>query len=514
MQARSVHRHEVLRFAGLLVMVTVPAIACANPTGPEVVQGTATFNTTGSTLTVTPSPNAIIQWRSFNVAPGETVRFVQPSGSSVINRIPGSSPSVAGQIESNGTVLFLNGSTLSGGDSSRDLAGIVDSSGRLQAIPASRRAAPRDDGPRRAVTLSGNRVFVIGADNVRRGSGRILLDPGRGAELGDVGIPYVRVYVESPAAKAVDLDSLVSRRPALGMFNALFAGRESARSEAGVTEFAAAPAAVEERPVIAYRAPVEDRAHVTVPGSHAPVEERPVLAFRAPAEERIPVWFYAPVEDRSLFAMPLVPAGVEERRVIAFNAPVEDRHVVAFNAPIEDRRVVAFNAPIEDRRVLAFNAPVEDRRIFFIPAVLAPVESRAVLAFNAPDEDRAVRILMIPPAPVEDRQVLALKEAPESAGTPAPAAVEERKIVAAAPTRPVAGAGDLVVLARPVPAKQVANTEQGAGEAAIRVAVAPSVVLPLAMVSAGSGEPVVRLPAVQRRLPRIMVDHRGAIFHL
>lgn len=181
MQAQSGVRQEILRFACVLGMFAAPVISYGNPTGPEVIQGTATFNTTGNTLTVTPSGNAIIQWRNFSVAPGETVRFIQPSASSVVNRIPGSSPSVAGQVESNGTVLFLNGSTLSGRDSSRDLAGIVDSSGRLQSLPASRRAAPRDDGSRRAITLSGKRVFVIGAENVRRGPGRILLEPGRGA---------------------------------------------------------------------------------------------------------------------------------------------------------------------------------------------------------------------------------------------------------------------------------------------------------------------------------------------
>ena len=307
-------------------------------------------------------------------------------------------------------------------------------------------------------------MFVIGAQNVRRGPGRILLEPGRGAELGDVGIPYVRVYVEPPAAKAVDLDALVSRRPALGMFNALFAGRESVRGEIGVTDMAASQAEAEERAVIAFRAPVEDRAGVPVPIVHAPVEELPVLAFRAPAEERMPAWFSAPVEERSFLAMPLVPAAVGDRRVIVFNAPVEDRGIV------------------------------------FFPALLAPVEYRAVFAFNAPVEDRAVRMLEIPTAPVEDRQILALKEVPEAA--------------AAARANTIETTGELVVLARPVLASQATNPEGRPGDAPIRVAIAPSVVLPLAMVSAGSGAPVVKLPAVQRRLPRIMVDHRGAVFHL
>ncbi len=268
------------------------------------------------------------------------------------------------------------------------------------------------------------------------------------------------MYVEPPVANAVDLDSLVSRRPALGMFNALFAGQESARSEAGVTELVALPVApdeVEERVVIAFRAPVEDRAGVPVPIFHAPVEDRPVLAFRAPAEERMPAWFSAPVEDRSFLEMPLVPAVVEVRGIV------------------------------------------------LSPAFLAPVESRAVLAFNAPVEDRTVRMLEMLTDPVEDRQVLALKEVPEAANASA---------VAAARANTIETTGELVVLARPVLASQATNQEGRPGDAPIRVAIAPSVVLPLAIVSAGSGAQVVKLPAVQRRLPRIMVDHRGAVFHL
>lgn len=477
MQSHSEGLRQILRMACAAGAFAAPAVSLGNPTGPELVQGTATFVTTGNTLTVTPSANAIIQWRSFSVAPGETVRFVQQPGSSVVNRVPGVVPSIAGQIESNGTVLFLNGSGLSGDGAIRDIAGIVDSSGRLKPAPASRRAAPRDDGPSRAVTLSGNRVFVIGSENVRRGRGRILLEPGRGAELGDVGIPYVRVYVEPPASTAVDLDSLVSRRPALGMFNALFAGRDLVRSESGMTEIATVPAAVEERLVIAFRAPVEDRAGVPVPAFSAPVEERPILAFRAPAEERVPAWISAPVEERSFVAMPLLPATVEERQVIVFSAPVESREVL------------------------------------HSPLIAAPVESRTVMAFNAPVEDRSVRLLVIQAAPVEERAVPAVKEMPESAVVTVLAAAEERRVPVATRGKPAESTRDLVLLARPVPAGQ-ASVGPAEDAPPIRVAFAPSAVLPVAATPAPSSELVVRLPAVQRRLPRIMVDHRGAVFHL
>lgn len=478
-----------VRLSAVLGLLALSLAANGNPTGPEVVQGTASFNSAGGTLTVTPSSNAIIQWRAFNVAPGETVRFVQPSaGSSVINRISGANYSVAGSIESNGKVLFLNDTTISGPGGTLDLAGVVDSSGRLRPIPASRRPAPRDDGPQRAVTLTGDRVFVIGADSLRRGAGRTLLVPGRGAELGDVRIPYVRVYVAAPANAPVDLDSLVTRRPALGMFNALFSPAPSARGETGATAIAASPVQVEERRVLAFSAPVEDRTVRT---------------------------FFAPVEDRIAVALPLTVAMVEDRMVIAFSAPIEDRAVMLFSAPVVERSLLAtalVPARVEDRVVLAFNAPVEDRAVMELTRMPAPVEDRPVLAFNAPIEERAVRAFPVVPAPVVERRVLAFRSPVEEREVaPFSAPAEERVIVARSRATQEDRHVSLVALARPAPTVSVSLPEA----APIRVASAPSINLPpTATISSSGSASVVRLPSVQRRLPKIMVDHRGAIFHL
>ncbi len=488
------HLHSVsIRTAAIAGMLALSVAAHGNPTGPEVVQGSATFNSAGGTLMVTPSGNAVIQWRNFNVAPGEAVRFVQPStASSVINRITGGGYSVVGSVESNGRILFLNDTTVSGSGVNLDLAGVVDSSGRLQPIPASRRPAPRDDGPQRAIMLTGDRVFVIGADGLRRGGGRTLLVPGRGAELGDVRIPYVRVYVAAPSHAPVDLDALVTRRPALGMFNALFSPVPPARGDAGNTAVAAVratPAQVEERAVLAFNAPVEERAVIAF---SAPVEERIALALPttyAPIEDRAVILFSAPVVERSLAAMPLVPAGVEERVVLAFNAPVEDRAVVA---------LTRIPAPVEDRPVSAFRAPIEDRAIMALPVAPAPVEDRPVLVFRAPVETRTVAVFS---APVEEREVAVVWIAP----------AEERVIIAMARPGPGVPQPLLVALARPVSAVDAAAPDA----VPIRVSSVPSMILPpVAVISSNGGAPVVKLPSVQRRLPRIMVDHRGAIFHL
>ncbi|MCD4823697.1 MAG: filamentous hemagglutinin N-terminal domain-containing protein, partial [Phycisphaerae bacterium] len=92
-------------------MVIYPLqLRASGPTDPTVVSGTATFAHQGSNLTVTTSNNVIINWGSFNVAQGSTVRFVQPSVSSLaVNRVVGPSASyINGLLTANGRLILLN----------------------------------------------------------------------------------------------------------------------------------------------------------------------------------------------------------------------------------------------------------------------------------------------------------------------------------------------------------------------------------------------------------------------
>jgi filamentous hemagglutinin family protein len=85
--------------------------ALANPAGGTVTHGTASFNSSGSQLTVNvATPTATINWQSFNIGTGETTTFVQPSSSSVVwNQINGASPSqILGSLNANGYVILQN----------------------------------------------------------------------------------------------------------------------------------------------------------------------------------------------------------------------------------------------------------------------------------------------------------------------------------------------------------------------------------------------------------------------
>ena len=88
--------------------------AAGNPTGGAVVAGSATIAQPSAAVTdiYQQSNRAIIDWKSFNIAPGETTQFIQPSSSAfVLNRVTGGDPSqIAGSLIANGSVALINGS--------------------------------------------------------------------------------------------------------------------------------------------------------------------------------------------------------------------------------------------------------------------------------------------------------------------------------------------------------------------------------------------------------------------
>ncbi len=77
----------------------------------HVASGTANISTSGTTTTITTSTNnTIIDWWRFMIAANETVKFVEPSATSIVlNRVTGGEQSViSGILTSNGRVFLLN----------------------------------------------------------------------------------------------------------------------------------------------------------------------------------------------------------------------------------------------------------------------------------------------------------------------------------------------------------------------------------------------------------------------
>lgn len=133
MKKMSVNKHQfqIRPICAALLLVFAAQAARANPVGPTVVNGQASFATTGNTLTVTNTPGAIINWQGFSIGANEITRFAQQSAaSSVLNRVTSSSPSnILGSLQSNGRVFLVNPNGIVFGQGATvDVAGLVATS--------------------------------------------------------------------------------------------------------------------------------------------------------------------------------------------------------------------------------------------------------------------------------------------------------------------------------------------------------------------------------------------------
>ncbi len=128
--ASSVKR-RLLPLATLLVAAVLnPVGSFANPTGANVTGGAATVSGQGTArVTIDQSSDrAFIEWNSFSVAKGESVRFNQPSASSVTaNKVVGVAPSdILGAVSANGRIILINPNGIFfGRGSTVDAAGLI-----------------------------------------------------------------------------------------------------------------------------------------------------------------------------------------------------------------------------------------------------------------------------------------------------------------------------------------------------------------------------------------------------
>lgn len=107
----TIGRLVVITLLGLWPMILAGS-AHGNPTNGSVTSGEATIGPAdGNTLTIRQTtPNVVINWESFNIAPNEVTHFIQPNALSLaLNRIGGTAPSeIFGALRANGIVMLLN----------------------------------------------------------------------------------------------------------------------------------------------------------------------------------------------------------------------------------------------------------------------------------------------------------------------------------------------------------------------------------------------------------------------
>ena len=205
-----------------------PIYAQQLPQGPAVVNGSANISTNGSQMTITNSPNAILNWQIFSIGAQNGVRFQQENSvSQVLNRVTGNDPSqILGSLSSNGRVWLINPNGVLFGQNARiDVAGMVASTldianadflaGRYNFVAA--------NGPNRGEVMNkgeirttfGGRVWLLGEQVKNEGlveapGGQIILAAGKSIDLIDSGMPNVIVRVTAPENEAINLCTLVA----------------------------------------------------------------------------------------------------------------------------------------------------------------------------------------------------------------------------------------------------------------------------------------------------------------
>lgn len=221
-------RRLVAALAAGSVLSAFPLAASSTsnlPTGMNVVAGQAQSSLNGNTLTVRNSPNAILNWNSFSIGAGNTVRFDQVNASSqVLNRVIGNDPSaILGSLSSNGRVWLLNPNGVLFGQGARvDVAGLVTSTLNLNDRDwlAGRYVLSRGNAAAGSIvnegelrTSLGGRIALLAGSVVNKGAidapgGQVLVATGDAIELIDTGAPNVGVRVAAAAGDVVNLGAL------------------------------------------------------------------------------------------------------------------------------------------------------------------------------------------------------------------------------------------------------------------------------------------------------------------
>lgn len=115
-----------------LIFLFTPHFSFGLPTDPQVQSGDVHIDQPdSSTMNVTASNQAIINWQSFNIAQNETVNFIQPFNSAtVLNRVLGGGVSdITGALNANGTVILINPAGITFGSTAEvNVGGLIASS--------------------------------------------------------------------------------------------------------------------------------------------------------------------------------------------------------------------------------------------------------------------------------------------------------------------------------------------------------------------------------------------------
>ncbi|GLQ45809.1 hypothetical protein GCM10007862_08600 [Dyella lipolytica] len=125
--------HRALMLSVLAASLCAAGMAYAGngPSGGQITSGSGQIQQVGNTTTIRQNSSTLtLNWQSFNIAPNQTVDFLQPSSNAIaVNRIFSSTPSeIYGHLDANGQVWLINPSGVLFGQSAQvNVGGLVAS---------------------------------------------------------------------------------------------------------------------------------------------------------------------------------------------------------------------------------------------------------------------------------------------------------------------------------------------------------------------------------------------------
>ncbi len=238
--------------AALLLGILIPQTAAANPLGPQVISGQASFSTQGKTLSVTNSDRAIINWQDFSIAGGELTRFIQPTATSaVLNRVIGNNPSaIYGALQSNGRVYLVNQKGIFIGPTATiDVNGLVASTlnitdgdfraGKINLSGGTLSGTIENQGTIR--TPSGGSIYLIAPDVTNSGilhapNGDVMLAAGKQVSLVESTTPEIAAIVSAPENEALNLGQIIAEAGRIGIYGGLIRHRGIISADSAVMD--------------------------------------------------------------------------------------------------------------------------------------------------------------------------------------------------------------------------------------------------------------------------------------
>jgi filamentous hemagglutinin family protein len=203
------------------------SVVAAGPLGGQVITGTGTITQSGATTTILQASQTLsLNWKSFNIAPQETVDFVQPSVTSIaVNRIfDVNGTQILGHLDANGLVYLINPNGIVFGRGAQvDVGGLVASTldlndptlgGDTKTFSGSGSGSIVNDGTLTAgsggyVALLANKVSNQGTISAQLGS--VAVGAGSAATLTFAGNRLVHMQVDQGVLNALAENSGVIR---------------------------------------------------------------------------------------------------------------------------------------------------------------------------------------------------------------------------------------------------------------------------------------------------------------